>query len=139
VLLTTGEPNLLLLPAGSVPPNASELLASRHATDVLDALGDEVDVVILDSPPTLPVTDAAVLAAKSDGVVLVAVPGETMRGAATRARETLQAPQVRLLGLVLNKSREAGRSTYSYGTEHHASEPKRRRTREPVRTGTSDR
>ena len=139
VLLTTGEPNLLLLPAGSVPPNASELLASRHATDVLDALGDEVDVVILDSPPTLPVTDAAVLAAKSDGVVLVAVPGETMRGAVTRARETLQAPQVRLLGLVLNKSREAGRSTYSYGTEPRASEPKRRRTREPVRTGTSDR
>jgi Mrp family chromosome partitioning ATPase/capsular polysaccharide biosynthesis protein len=139
VLLTTGEPNLLLLPAGSVPPNASELLASRHATDVLDALGDEVDVVILDSPPTLPVTDAAVLAAKSDGVVLVAVPGETMRGAATRARETLQAPQVRLLGLVLNKSREAGRSTYSYGTGPGTSEPKRRRTREPVRTGTSDR
>ena len=139
VLLTTGEPNLLLLPAGSVPPNASELLASRHATDVLDALGDEVDVVILYSPPTLPVTDAAVLAAKSDGVVLVAVPGETMRGAVTRARETLQAPQVRLLGLVLNKSREAGRSTYSYGTEPRASEPKRRRTREPVRTGTSDR
>ena len=139
VLLTTSEPNLFLLPAGSIPPNPSELLASRHATEVLDALGEEVDVVVLDSPPTLPVTDAAVLAAKSDGVVLVAVPGETMRGAAARARETLQAPQVRMLGLVLNKSREAGRSTYQYGSDTSTSEPKRRRPREPVQAGTADR
>jgi Mrp family chromosome partitioning ATPase/capsular polysaccharide biosynthesis protein len=138
VLRATDEPNLFLLPAGSVPPNPSELLASRHATEVLDALGEEVDVVVLDSPPTLPVTDAAVLAAKSDGVVLVAVPGETMRGAATRASETLQAPQVRLLGLVLNKSRDAGRSAYHYGTDASTSDPKRRRAREPVQAGTSD-
>lgn len=138
-VVATDEPNLLLLPAGSTPPNASELLASRHATEVLDALGEEADIVILDTPPTLPVTDAAVLAAKSDGVVLVAVPGGTMRASVTRAHETLDTPQVRLLGLVLNKSREAGRSTYRYGAEAPSTEPKWRRASSPVRTGTSER
>ena len=125
-LLDTGEPNMHLLPAGSIPPNPSELLTSRYATQVLDALGDVADVVILDTPPTTPVTDAAVLAAKSDGVVVVAVPGETLRSAAQRARETLDAPQVRLLGLVLNKYRGAGRSEYRYGpAEGGRQKPKR--------------
>jgi Mrp family chromosome partitioning ATPase/capsular polysaccharide biosynthesis protein len=137
-LLPTAEPNLRLLPAGSVPPNASELLASPHATEILDALGAEADVVVLDTPPTLPVTDAAVLAAKSDGVVLVAVPGETMRSAAARAHETLDTPQVRLLGLVLNKSREAGRSAYRYGNEAAGPATRRRRGSTLVRTGASD-
>ncbi len=136
-LLATSESNLRLLPAGSVPPNPSELLASPHATEILDALGAEADVVILDTPPTLPVTDAAVLAAKSDGVVLVAVPGETMRSAATRAHETLDTPQVRLLGLVLNKSREAGRTTYRYGNDAAPVAKRRWRSRRK-RTGTSD-
>jgi polysaccharide biosynthesis transport protein len=137
-LVPTAEPNLRLLPAGSVPPNASELLASPHATEILDALGAEADVVVLDTPPTLPVTDAAVLAAKSDGVVLVAVPGETMRSAAARAHETLDTPQVRLLGLVLNKSREAGRSAYRYGNDAAGPATKRRRGPMLVRTGTPD-
>ncbi|MBA2626014.1 MAG: CpsD/CapB family tyrosine-protein kinase [Acidimicrobiia bacterium] len=116
-LVGTEEPNLLVLPAGSIPPNPSELLASPHATELLDELGALVDVVILDTPPVLPVTDAAILAAKSDGVVLVAVPGETTRTAAQRARETLGNPQVRLLGLVLNKYRGPGPSDYRYGTD----------------------
>jgi capsular exopolysaccharide synthesis family protein len=137
-LLPTGESNLRLLPAGSVPPNPSELLASPHATEILDALGAEADVVILDTPPTLPVTDAAVLAAKSDGVVLVAVPGETMRGAVTRARETLDTPQVRLLGLVLNKSREAGRTAYRYGNDIASPARRGRRWSRLGRKGTSD-
>jgi polysaccharide biosynthesis transport protein len=125
-LVDTGEPNLQLLPAGSIPPNPSELLTSRYASEVLAALGEVADVVILDTPPTNPVTDAAVLAAKCDGVVLVAVPGETLRSAAERARETLDAPQVRLLGLVLNKYRAVGRSDYRYGTDdREAAEPTR--------------
>jgi Mrp family chromosome partitioning ATPase len=136
-VLATDEPNLRLLPAGSIPPNPSELLASPHATEVLDALGEEAEVVVIDTPPTLPVTDAAVLAAKSDGVVLVAVPGETVRGSATRARETLDAPQVRLLGLVLNRSQDAGRTTYRYGTETPSAEPRWRRATGLARAGTS--
>ncbi len=61
-------------------------------------------MVIVDTPPVLPVTDAAVLAPHVDGVVLVTAAGETHRGALTRAATTLGATRTRLLGIILNKT-----------------------------------
>ena len=99
----TGVPNLFLLPAGATPPNASELLASRRAAEVMEDLASLADVVIVDTPPVLAVTDAAVLAPKADGVILVNSLNQTHKGAATRAKETLESSHVRLLGVVLNR------------------------------------
>lgn len=116
-LVATGTPNLWFLPAGTRPPNPAELLASRHMTEVLEVLSAKADVVILDAPPLLAVTDAAVLAAKADGVVIVSALGETHRGALGRARASLGEGPARALGVVLNKV-EGGRGYYGYADSY---------------------
>jgi tyrosine-protein kinase len=95
---------LSILPAGTTPPNPAELLGSKRAADLLEVLTGLADMVIVDTPPVLPVTDAAVLAPHVDGVVLVTAAGETHRGALTRAATTLGATRTRLLGIILNKT-----------------------------------
>jgi capsular exopolysaccharide synthesis family protein len=114
---------LSILPAGKTPPNPAELLGSKRAVELLDQLSDLADVVIVDTPPVLPVTDAAVLAPHVDGVVLVASAGETHRGALTRAATTLASTRTRLLGVILNKTDiESGSSYYGryYGQYYGA-------------------
>ena len=120
--------NLLFLPSGPVPPNPAELLASRRMTEVLNELRQKADVVVVDTPPLLPVTDAAVLAAKADGVVLVTAIGETRRSAAQRAKAILDGTQARLLGVVVNKVPRSS-ALYGYDGYYHDAEPKDRRRR----------
>lgn len=122
---------LSFLPAGKLPPNPAELLGSKRAAEVFEALADVADVVIVDTPPVL-VTDAAVVASSMDGVLLVAVPGQTTRDALALAASTLSASRARLLGVVLNKVR--GRDAAYYGLDERggaptADEPRRRRRR----------
>lgn len=93
--------NLAVLPAGSAPPNPSELLGSDVMHDLLMELKEHA-FVIIDSPPLLPVTDAAVLTARVDGAVLVARAGVTTIDQVTAAAEDLEAANGRLLGTVLN-------------------------------------
>ena len=100
-----GEKSLLVLPAGAVPPNPSELLGSKAMADLLQSLRDCADLVIVDTAPLLAVTDAVVVAVQSDGALLVARRGRTRSAAAAQAAETLQAVSVRLLGGVLNRGR----------------------------------
>jgi succinoglycan biosynthesis transport protein ExoP len=109
--------NLMVLPSGRIPPNPAELLASDRTEEVLAALAGLADVVIIDCPPVLAVTDAAVLAAKADGVVLVASAAGTHKGALKHATDTLAASHGRLLGVVLNRTDYKGGSSYygSYG------------------------
>ena len=114
--------NLFLVPAGTLPPNPAEILSSTWCDQVLDALGDVADVVVVDAPPTLVVTDPAVLATKADGVMLVAAASETERGALVRATATLAKSHARMLGIVLNKVDPARSSSY-YGYGTYASEP----------------
>lgn len=116
--------NLLLLPAGQLPPNPAELLGSPRALVLLQALATMADVVIMDTPPILAVTDAAVLASRADGVVVVAAAGQTHRKALGAALATLGAGRTRLLGVVLNKVSDSGRSSY-YGTYgNYVADPK---------------
>lgn len=107
-LVQTGVPGLLVLPAGTTPPNPSELLASPAMRHVLEALRSRADLVVLDTPPVLAVTDAAVLAARADGVVFVCALRLTSRGGLRRALAALGAEPVRVLGVVVNRS-EIGR------------------------------
>jgi Mrp family chromosome partitioning ATPase len=135
MLLRSGIPNLLLLPAGPVPPNPAELLASARSKAVIDRLAEIADVVIIDSPPVLAVTDAAVLAAYADGVLLVASLGESKRGELASARRVLDTPGIRLLGTVINKARN--RDAYSaYYTYAPPAEELGRRARRRARQTT---
>jgi non-specific protein-tyrosine kinase len=95
-------PNLQVLTSGPLPPNPSELLASRPMARVLETLRESAEMVLFDAPPVGAVTDAAILASRVDGVLLVIDAGITPRDAARRARAQLEKVNARLLGVVLN-------------------------------------
>jgi len=98
----TAVPNLQVLTSGPLPPNPSELLGSRVMTRVLERLREAAEIVLFDAPPVVAVTDAALLAPRVDGVLLVVDAGSTRRDVARRARAQLEKVNARLLGVVLN-------------------------------------
>ncbi len=115
------QPRLRVLASGSVPPNPSELLSSRATADIFKALSNHADIVILDSAPVLPVTDAAVLATHADAVILVASAGISTRRGAARALETLSRVNAPLIGVVLNRTPDSDAYVYygyGYGYEY---------------------
>jgi exopolysaccharide transport family protein len=95
-------PSLSILPAGTPPPNPAELLASTNTRDLLEALRLEFDHIVIDTPPTLSVTDAVVLSTRADAVVLVIRSGKTTKQALRRARELLFRVNARVTGVLLN-------------------------------------
>ncbi len=108
---------LAVLPAGRpLPPNPSEILGSQAISRLLDALTARVDVVVVDSPPALPVTDAVALANAVDAVVLVARHGRTLRSAAAETSRRLQAVGAPVAGFVLNAV--PGRDARGYYTDY---------------------
>lgn len=100
-LQETGIEGLLVLTSGQLPPNPAELMGSRRMAEVIDTLAEQADQVFFDTPPVVAVTDAAVLATKVDGVLLVIGAGKTRREHARAAVERLQQINARLLGTVL--------------------------------------
>jgi tyrosine-protein kinase Etk/Wzc len=94
--------NLFVMGSGPFPPNPSELLGSQAMRDVLRQAREQFDVVLLDSPPLLAVTDAAVLSTMVDGAILVVRTGATPRPSVRRAVSQLQTVHGRLVGTVLN-------------------------------------
>jgi len=102
VVNDTEVPNLSLIASGRFPPNPAELLGSARMQEVLHEAKARFDVVLLDSPPLLAVTDAAVLATMVDGVVLVIRTERTKRDAVRRALGHVRSVRGRLLGAVLN-------------------------------------
>jgi capsular exopolysaccharide synthesis family protein len=97
-----GLDNLFIIPSGNLPPNPTELLASARMNEILNEASQEVDVIVVDSPPSL-VADYQVLATKMDGVILVVQPGFTHIDAAIAMLEQLKQVSARTLGVVLNK------------------------------------
>lgn len=97
-------PNLRLLPSGHLPPNPADLLGSRRMGQVIDALLKQSDLILFDAPPVIAVTDAAVLASKVDGVLLVVNEGKTKREHAKKAKTLLEKVNARLIGVVLNNA-----------------------------------
>jgi polysaccharide biosynthesis transport protein len=129
VFLPTEVPNLWVTPSGPVPPNPSELLSSDRMRDWLKATRARFDYVVLDTPPALAVTDAAIVGRLADGVVLTMRSGKVTREEARACRDRLRQTGLKILGAVLNRHRplQAGlgrHSSYyaSYGAEQ--SEPK---------------
>ncbi len=109
-----GQERLLLLASGPLPPNPAELLSSGRAAELLRNLASQADIVLIDSPPVLPVTDSLVLSQRVDATVLVSSAGTTTRKAVHRAAEMLHQVNAPLLGAVLNGvGAESGYGSYS--------------------------
>jgi capsular exopolysaccharide synthesis family protein len=95
-------PNLSVLPAGQPPPNPAELISGERARRLVDVLGQTYDVVIIDCPPVLPVTDSLVIARMADTTLLVTSANRTSKRSLTRAVELLRQVDAPLVGTVLN-------------------------------------
>lgn len=103
-LLETSIKGLRLLASGPLPPRPADLLGSQRMERVLERLKADADMVVLDAPPVMAVTDAVVLATKVDGVLLVVSAGTTKREQAQRAVERLRKVNAHILGAVLNNA-----------------------------------
>jgi len=125
-LQETDTENLSILSSGLLPPNPSELLGSRKMQNLVEQLKEEFDMVIFDTPPLLPVTDAVVLSMESDSILLVVNAGHTRRGALRRATDALRQLEINVIGAVLNRvsAKAVGSSSYYY---HQAGTKGRRR------------
>lgn len=110
--------NLLVLTAGTVPPNPSEVLGSERMHVLLRDLSAEATVII-DAPPLLPVTDGAVLAHQADGALLVISLGKTTYDLAEKALETLRNARGRALGIVLNRAPLRGVDASPYASAYY--------------------
>ena len=108
-------PGLRLLASGPRPPNPSELLASQRAGEVIASLADLADIVVFDSPPVLPVTDAVALASRVDALLMVVQAGSTTAKDLGRALEMLGQVDASVIGAVLNGVQPRGRYGYRYG------------------------
>ena len=120
VLQRWGRSELYVLPAGQVPPNPSELLGSVAMQQTLALLAKSMDVVIIDAPPLLMVTDAVVVGAATQGVILVAAAGSTHQQSFETAVETLETAHVPLRGVVATMLPTKGPGRYMYGTYAYA-------------------
>lgn len=110
----TSVPDLVVLPSGPIPPNPAELLGSGRMSQLLADLEERFDMVLVDSPPVMAVTDAAVLAPKVGGALLVVRSGVVARTQVSRAKEALEAVKAKLLGVVLGAVSQEGRDGYYY-------------------------
>jgi capsular exopolysaccharide synthesis family protein len=113
-LQQTSVPGLQLLASGPLPPRPADILGSRRLGEILHALRAVADVIIIDTPPVLAVTDAVVLAPRVDGVILVLRAGHTRREPAKQARAVLEKSKANIVGIVLNDA-ELNATTDYYG------------------------
>ena len=114
-----GGENLHLLTSGATPPNPAELLGSQKMVAFLEAFKADYDYIVIDSPPLMAVTDAAVLSRAADGALLVIKPGTTKVGALEGAVEGLRRVGAHILGLVLNEIPARGSRYYYQGYQYY--------------------
>lgn len=110
--------NLSLLPSGPIPPNPSELLGSQRMKELIKILAEEFDIILFDSPPAVAVTDAALLSAQVDGVILVLRAGVARIEMAKQVKELIEKANGKIIGTVLygiNFSGEDYHYYYYYG------------------------
>ena len=115
VLQPWGRGNLTVLPAGSIPPNPSELLGSRSMASTIRTLESEFDVVLIDLPPLLPVTDAAIVTKLTRGALLIVAAGRTHKGEFSGAIAALGDVGARVSGIIMTMMPTKGPDAYGYG------------------------
>ena len=111
-------PNLHVVPAGPLPPNPADLLSLDRLRLLLHEMRETVDVIVIDSPPVLAVSDPLILAAHVDGMIMVSLGGKTRLDALKRAADTLHQSGVRIIGIVLNQ--QGGKEAGYYYADYHA-------------------
>ena len=136
VLQQFADSSLYVLGAGAIPPNPSELLGSASMFATLKELESRFDVVIIDTPPLLPVTDAAVLSTLAGGTVVIVGAGRVDRDHLSRSLQSLETVQARVLGLVLNMIPTQGPDGYYYYRQGYAPESPRQRVKERERAAS---
>jgi capsular exopolysaccharide synthesis family protein len=103
-----------ILTAGPIPPNPSEILSSNRMTRILEELKETYDIILIDTPPALAVTDAQIIAAKVDGVILVIDSGKVKTEMAMKTKASLDHVKARILGVVLNNIDRKHADSYYY-------------------------
>lgn len=128
VLQPWGDGMLEVLPSGPLPPNPSELLSSRGMRELMKALEQRFDLVLVDAPPLLPVTDGAILANLTDGAVLCVRVRHTRKEQLTQAADALRSVDAKILGVVLTMVPTKGPDAYQgygYGYGTYASDARK--------------
>ncbi|MDP2923987.1 MAG: polysaccharide biosynthesis tyrosine autokinase [Candidatus Omnitrophota bacterium] len=126
VIKHTPIPNLFLIPAGPRPPNPAELLSSAKSRQLLGELKTRFDRIIIDAPPVLTVTDAAILANMADGVVYVIRAGFRNIEAILSCRQRLNEAKARIIGVILNNVNIKKEDSYYYYHYYYAQEKEKK-------------
>lgn len=117
----TAVPGLAVLTGGPVPPNPAELVGSQRMKRLIQEMSELYDMVLIDTPPIIAVTDASILAQHVDGVILVLASGEVNKDFAVRAKDQLDKVGAKILGAVLNKV-DMKTNEYYYYYYYHGSD-----------------
>jgi capsular exopolysaccharide synthesis family protein len=115
------QPNLKFLTSGPIPPNPAELLGSEEMRKLLIALSGRFAHIVIDTPPAISFTDAAILSTMVDGVVLVVHGGKSSRAVVRRAKQQLLDVGAHIFGVVLNNVKPEGQDYYAgyYASYYH--------------------
>ncbi len=120
IMVTPGFDNLHIITSGAIPPNPSEIINSQRMTEFLAQAKAVYDVVIVDTAPILPVTDAAILGSKMDGMIILYRVGKIARGALKRAKMQMDQVKANILGVILNGLKPEMSSDYQqYGYDRY--------------------
>jgi capsular exopolysaccharide synthesis family protein len=120
VILKTEVDNLFLLPCGDIPPAPSELLASARMSFLISYLKKSFDMLIIDSSPVMPTSDALIMASLMDGVLLINRSGMINRKMVIKTVEQLQNAQANIMGIVLNRVDIKKEGYYKYYNKYYS-------------------
>lgn len=123
-VIKTEIKNIDIIPTGPTPPNPIELLASKNNADVIKELRKHYDIIILDCPPVLGISDTQVMIRHADANVVVVASGETQMELLERCKKTFETANGKLDGVIINKASVKGSSYYSYYANDYYSSDK---------------
>lgn len=110
----SGIPNLDILTSGPTPPNPSEMLSSQRMLEVMREMENQYDLIIFDMPPLGTVTDAQIMAARTDGTILVVRERKTNKQSLLKSKELLQMAKANVIGVIYNGTRKGEDNVYYY-------------------------
>jgi capsular exopolysaccharide synthesis family protein len=111
---TPGIENIWIIPSGHLPANPVEVLESKEMENLIELLKKQFDVIIFDTPPVLPVTDASILTSKIDCTLIVYEIGRTSREALLRTKVQLESVGAKIAGIILNHTKAQTEAVVSY-------------------------
>jgi non-specific protein-tyrosine kinase len=130
-------PNLTVIPSGPLPPNPADLLSLDRLRNLLTEMRETFDVIVIDTPPVLAVSDPLIVAAHVDGMLVVTFAGKTRMDAIRRSVETLRRGSIRIVGVVVNRQTSKHSGDYYYQDYHAVADGpsrsgSRRRSKSPA-------